>query len=65
MLTCADVLFVEYRVDLVGEAEDLSGQIAASSEEFPNGAGSEVLLNRLDFWPLSGDVFIREAGLEW
>jgi hypothetical protein len=52
-------------VNLVGKAEDLPSQIAASSEEFPNGVGAEVLLNRLDFWLLSVEFLIRISGLEW
>lgn len=65
MLACTDIAFQEDRVNLVGEAEDFPSQIAASSEEFPDGAGSEILLNRLDFWLLSVEFFIRESGLEW
>lgn len=65
MLACADVPFLENRVDLVGQAEDLPSQIAASSEEFPDGARSEVLFNRLDFGLMSVGLFIRESGLEW
>lgn len=64
MLACENVPFLEDRVDLVGQTEDLPSQIAASSEEFPDGAGSEILLNRLSFPPLSGEVSIRESSLE-
>ena len=65
MLACADVLLLKDGVNLIGEAEDISGQIAASSEEFPDGARSEVLFNRLDFGLMSVGLFIRESGLEW
>ena len=65
VLACADVLLLKDGVNLIGEAEDISGQIAASSEEVPDWAGSKVLLNRLSFRPLGGKVSIRNSGLEW
>jgi hypothetical protein len=59
------MLVLEDWVNVVSEAEDLPGQIAASSEEFFDGAGSVVYFSRLAILTLSSETFNGEFGVEW